>query len=143
MTTPLFRTAVPTSTNRKEYPMNQRSFLTLSLNACALWFVSVWCPDHAITAASARCPPGIRFVRATVPLPTGVDERNCTGEPVGEVGMGGMECQELQHGGVKVLNVLGLGFVPPTSVSRFALGVSFGGPFDFKFGTDLLDGGCR
>ena len=32
----------------------------------------VWWRIQAITAASARCSTGMRFVRATVPLPTGV-----------------------------------------------------------------------
>jgi len=32
----------------------------------------VWCLIQAMTAASARCSTGIRFVLATVPLPTGV-----------------------------------------------------------------------
>jgi hypothetical protein len=32
----------------------------------------VWWRIQAITAASARCPMGMRSVRATVPLPTGV-----------------------------------------------------------------------
>jgi hypothetical protein len=35
----------------------------------------VWWRSQANTAASARRSTGKRFVRATVPLPTGVDEK--------------------------------------------------------------------
>ena len=36
-------------------------------------YAVVWCRIQAMTADSARCSMGMRFVLATVPLPTGVE----------------------------------------------------------------------
>jgi hypothetical protein len=50
--------------------------------------------SQAITAASARCSTGMRFVLATVPLPTGAWSCDGTGQPVGEINVISMKAQE-------------------------------------------------
>ena len=67
---------------------------------------------------------------------------NRMGKPNGEISVCRMEGQELHHGSVEVLHVFGLSFVPASGIRFFAFGVALGGPFLFKVGTDLLDGGC-
>ena len=68
---------------------------------------------------------------------------NRTSQPTGEISVDRMEGQERHHRSVEVLDVLGLGFIPASSIGIFPLGIAFGGPLDFEFGTNLIDGGCR
>lgn len=66
-----------------------------------------------------------------------------TGEPLGEIGMPGMEGQERQYRLEEILDVLGLSLVPASGIGLLAFRIAFGGPLSFEFGPDLLDDRCR
>ena len=68
---------------------------------------------------------------------------NRTGKPVGEVGMGRVEGQERQHRPVEIVDIFGLSFVPASGIGFFSFGIALGGPLNFEFGTNLVDGRCR
>ena len=61
------------------------------------------------------------------------------GQPPGEFRMVGVKVEELQHRGLKILDVLGLCFVSPFGIRGPASGVAFGGAFGQQLGPDPLD----
>jgi hypothetical protein len=63
-----------------------------------------------------------------------------TGQPIGEVGVAGMERQECQDGPVEVLDVLGLGRLTPPGCGLLPSGEALGGPLGLQFGLNPLDG---
>ena len=82
---------------------------------------------QAMTAASARCSTEMRFVRATVPLPTGVAwSLGGQGQPVGETGVAGVEGQELDHRSEEIPDIFQLGFLTPAGMGCLLLGEPFG-----------------
>ena len=66
-----------------------------------------------------------------------------TGQPVGEVGVSGMEGQERHDRPVEVLDVLGLGLLTASGVGLLLLGEALGGSLGFEFGTNPVDGRRR
>ncbi len=66
-----------------------------------------------------------------------------TGQPIGEVGMGGVECEERHHRPVEVLDVLLLDLLTSPGSSLLLPGIPVRGSFGFQFGPNPLDGLCR
>ena len=65
------------------------------------------------------------------------------GQPVGEIGVCGVECQERHDRPVEVLDVLGLDLLPASGVGFLLLGEPFGGTLGFEVGTNPLDSRLR
>lgn len=61
------------------------------------------------------------------------------GQPPGEFRVFGVKVEELQYGGLKILDVFGLCLVSPFGVGGPASGVAFGGAFGQQLGPDPLD----
>lgn len=85
---------------------------------------------------------GRRFVRATVPLPTGVGGDG-TGQALGEISIGRMEGKERQDRSVEVLDVISMGLFTSASVALLPPCVPFGGPLGVEAGTNPVDGRRR
>ena len=99
-----------------------------------------------MTAASARCSTGIRFVLATVPLPTGIAWSvvgNRAGQPTGEIGVSGMKGQKLHHGSIEILDVFGLGLVTAAHIGFLPLGEPCRSSLGIQVCLDPFDGRCR
>jgi len=95
-----------------------------------------------MTAASARCSTGIRLVRATVPLPTGVVSHN-SGESYGEIGVVGMKGKKRHDGPREIFGINLLGFFPSLGIGFLLLGEALSGSLGFEFGPNPHDGRCR
>ena len=64
------------------------------------------------------------------------------GEPIGEIGVVGVESQERPYRPQEVLDVPGLGLLTAAGVGFLALGVTISGPLGLQFGTNPFDGRC-
>jgi hypothetical protein len=65
---------------------------------------------------------------------------HCTSEPVGEIGVNGMEGEERHERSVKVFD---LGLLPASGVSDLLLGEALGGSLGFEVGTNAFNCGRR
>ncbi len=66
-----------------------------------------------------------------------------TGQPLGQLGVSGMEGEKRQHRPAEIVNVLRLGLVAAASGRLPSLCEALPGPLDLKFGTKALDGRGR